>query len=285
MKRKDEMATFDPIRYKEIEREVYSRTAENYTRFGGPIFESMASPLLKGANLKPGQKILDVACGIGIPSLKAAEMVAPSGSVIGVDLAPGMIEMARSRVAEKGLKNIEFREADAESLPFENRSFDTVLCHLGLIHFSDRTRALREMGRVLRPNGDLAISVWSTPDRTRVIGIVSKCVATLWPAAVIPGAPTWFDFGLEGALEKILLDTGFREIKTNRFDFPLEVKDGEDYWRTNLGVSGRLQMLLKNVPQDIAEQIEAQAKAEAEKYRTGGRLSIPCEVVIGWAKK
>ncbi len=77
------MATFDPIKYKEIEREVYSRTAENYARFGGPIFESMASPLLKGAKLKPGQKILDVACGIGIPSLKAAKMVAPSGSVIG----------------------------------------------------------------------------------------------------------------------------------------------------------------------------------------------------------
>jgi SAM-dependent methyltransferase len=107
------MATFDPIRHKEIEREVYSRTAENYARFGGPIFESMASPLLKGANLNPGQNILDVACGIGIPSLSAAQMVIPDGSVIGIDLAPGMIEIARSRAAEKGLKNIEFREADA----------------------------------------------------------------------------------------------------------------------------------------------------------------------------
>ncbi len=279
------MATFDPIKYKEIEREVYSRTAENYARFGGPVFESMASPLLKGANLKPGQKILDVACGIGIPSLSAAQMVIPDGSVIGIDLAPGMIEMARSRAAEKGLKNVEFREADAEALPFEDRSFDAVLCHLGLIHFTDRAKALKEMGRVLKPDGDLAVSVWSIPDRTKVTGIVSKCVATLWPAAVIPGAPTWFDFGPEGALEKILLDTGFREIRTNRFDFPLEVRDGEEYWRTNLGVSGRLQMLLKNVPQDVAKQIEAQAKTEAEKYRIGEKLRIPCEVVIGWAKK
>ena len=99
------------------------------------------------------------------------------------------------------------------------------------------------------------------------------------------GAPTWFDFGPEGAFEKILVDTGFKNIKTGRFDYPLEVKDGEEYWQTNLGVSGRLQMLLKNVPQDVAKQIEAQAKTEAEKYRIGEKLSIPCEVVMAWAKK
>jgi len=279
------MTSFDPIKFKEIESEVYSRTAESYAKYGGPIFESMASPLLRGVNLKPGQKVLDVACGIGIPSLSAAEMVAPNGSVTGIDLAPGMIEIGRSRAAQRGLKNIEFRESDAENLPFADRSFDIVLCHLGLIHFTDRGKALREMWGVLKPSGGLAISVWSTPDRTRVIGIVSKCVAELWPAAVIPGAPTWFDFGQEGALEIILVETGFKDIKVNRFDFPLEVKDGEEYWRTNLGVSGRLQMLLKNVPQDVAQQIEVRAKAEAEKYRVGEKLHIPCEVVIGWAKK
>jgi ubiquinone/menaquinone biosynthesis C-methylase UbiE len=61
--------------------------------------------------------------------LSAAEIVAPNGSVIGIDLAPGMIEVARSRAANRGLKNVEFQEADAESLPFEDRSFDAVLCH------------------------------------------------------------------------------------------------------------------------------------------------------------
>lgn len=73
------MVTFDSIKYKEIEREVYSRTAESYERYGASIFESMASPLLKGVNLEPGEKVLDVACGIGIPSLSAAEKVAPHG--------------------------------------------------------------------------------------------------------------------------------------------------------------------------------------------------------------
>jgi ubiquinone/menaquinone biosynthesis C-methylase UbiE len=279
------MSAFDATHYKEVEKEVYSRTAESYAKYGASIFESMASPLLKGVSLRPGQKILDVACGIGIPSLSAAERVAPNGSVIGIDLASGMIEIARSRAADRGLKNVEFREADAEKLPFEDRSFDTVLCHLGLIHFTDRLEALKEMRRVLIPGGSLAISVWSRPDRTRVIGIVSKCVATLWPSAVVPGAPIWFDFGQEGSLEKILMDTGFGHIETDRFDYPLEVKDGEEYWRINLGVSGRLQMLLENVPKDVGDQIEFRAKAEAEKYRIGEKLRIPCEVVVGWARK
>ena len=279
------MSAFDPSKYKEIEREVYSRTAESYAKYGGSTFEALASPLLEGVELKPGQTVLDVACGIGIPSLAAAKLVAPNGSVVGIDLAPGMVEFARSRASARGLQNATFEEGDAESLPFPGNFFDVVLCHLGLIHFTDRVQALREMWRVLKSNGVLAISVWSTPTRARVIGIVSKLVAELWLAAVIPGAPTWFDFGPEGAIEKILSDTGFRDIRTSRFDVPLQVNSGDDYWKTVLGVSGRLQMLLKNIPPEIAQKIENGAKAEAEKFREGQILRIPSEEVMAWAKK
>jgi len=81
---------------------------------------------------------------------------------------------------------------------------DIVLCKLSLIHFTDRVQALREMGRVSKGDGVLALSVRSTPDPTVVVGIASQAVAELWPAAVVPGTRTWFDFGPEGALEGIL---------------------------------------------------------------------------------
>ena len=133
-----------------------------------------------------------------------------------MDLAPGMVELARRRASENGLGNIIFQDADAEKLPFPEASFDVVLCHLGLIHFTDRLQALREMFRVLRLDGLLSLFVWSTIERTLVIGIVSKAVAELWPAAVTPGAPSWFDLGGEGVLERLLLDAGFESIQRKR---------------------------------------------------------------------
>ncbi len=154
--------------------------------------------------MKSGQKVLDGACGIGIPLLSTARLVVPDGLLVGIDLAPGMVEFPRSRAAEIGLQHVESREADAKDLPFSDAFFDVVLCKLSLIHFTDRVQALREMWRVLKGDGVLALSVWSTPDPTMVVGIASPSVAELWPAAVVPGTPRWFDFGPEGALKGIL---------------------------------------------------------------------------------
>ncbi len=274
------MAEFDKAKYKAIEREAYSRKARSYEKYGSAIFESLASPLLEMSQLRPGDKVLDVACGVGIPSLAAAKLIVPGGSLVGVDLAPGMVDLARIRVQRLGLRNVSFQEADAEDLPFPNESFDAVLCHLGLIHFTDRTKALSEMRRVLKPGGRVALSVWSTPDRTVVIGMVARTIADLWPAAIVPGTPTWFDFGASGAIETIMREVDFREIHSKRVDHPLEVPDGEEYWQTNLGISGRLEMLLNSVPNEISEKIASKVKSEAEKWREGTILRIPCEEVI-----
>ena len=279
------MTTFDPIQYKEIEREVYSITAPSYEKYGSKSFEAYAQPLLEGAGLKPGQHILDVACGTGIPSLVAAPFVAPGGTVIGVDLAPGMVELARKKAEERGLKNVTFREADGELLPFPDESFDVVLCNHGLVHMTDRGKALHEMQRVLRKgNGVLALSVWSTPDRALTIGIVAKAIRELWPAAAIPGAPMWFDFGMEGAIEKALTDTGFHDLRTTRHTVAFAVGSGEEYWEGVLGISGRLQMLLKNIPQETASDIRMTVIRAAENFRSGGQVRIPCEEVIAVAR-
>jgi ubiquinone/menaquinone biosynthesis C-methylase UbiE len=285
-KRGTAMTTFDPIQYKKIEREVYSITAPSYEKYGSKSFEAYAQPLLEGAALKPGQRVLDVACGTGIPSLLASQLVTPDGSVTGVDLAPGMVELARKKAEESGLKNVAFQEADGESLPFPDESFDIVLCNHGLVHMTDRAKALHEMHRVLKKgHGVLALSVWSTPDRALTIGIVAKAIRELWPAAAIPGAPMWFDFGPEGALEKALTDTGFHDLRITRHTVTFAVGSGEEYWEGVLGISGRLQMLLKNIPPEIASGIRTNVISTAENFRSEGQIRIPCEEVIGVARK
>ncbi len=279
------MATFDPIRYKMLEKEAYSRTAQSYERCGGQTFEALAVPVIDRAGLKPGDMVLDVACGIGIPSITVAQKVGPSGHVTGIDIAPGMIAIATQRAARQGLHNVSFQEADAEALPFPDGSFDVVISTMGLIHAADRTAALHEMFRVLRKNGVLALSVWSTPDRTVGLAIMAKTIREAWAPAIVPGAPTWFDFGADGVLEGLLARTGFADITVERIPAVMELQSADEYWERCLGISGKLQMLLGSVPPDVARTIEGRAKAAAESFRVGNVIRIPNEEIVAQAHK
>jgi len=114
--------------------------------------------------------VLDVACGTGVVTRAAAERVASGGRVAGIDLNPGMIAVARSLPPTAGAA-IEWHEASALALPFADSGFDVVLCQQGLQFFPDKALALREMRRVLRPGGRLALSVWNNagPYSTAVV--------------------------------------------------------------------------------------------------------------------
>ena len=279
------MGGFDPRQYKEMEKEAYSRGAKTFEEYGGAIFEALAVPLLRKAAITAGSHILDVACGIGIPSIPAARLTGPSGMVTGIDIAPGMIEAARQRASTQEVTNVAFEEGDAEALSFPDDRFDVVLSSMGLIHVPDRPKALSEMRRVLKIGGTLALSVWSTPDRSILIGIMARTIAENWPAAVVPGAPSWFDFGAEGVLEKALLDAGFTDVDVERVPFPLTIESGDKYWEMSLGISGKLRSLLAAIPPEAARKIEEEAKKAAERFRSGETLLIPGEELIARALK
>lgn len=121
------------------------------------LFREWAVRAVGAVRLRPGDRLLDVACGTGIVAREAAARVAPGGEVAGIDAAPGMVAVAR-----RLLPGAEFREGRAESLPWNDGSFDAVVSQFGLMFFEDRVQALREMWRVLRPGGRLAVLVWST---------------------------------------------------------------------------------------------------------------------------
>jgi ubiquinone/menaquinone biosynthesis C-methylase UbiE len=134
-------------------------SAEAYERYLVPaIFLQGASQLVDHAGVSAGERVLDIGCGTGIVARTAAQRVAESGSVVGVDNSPGMLEVARS--ASAGVhSSIEWREGAAEDLPVARNSFDAVLCQQAFQFFSDRQKALEEMQRVLSPGGRAAFSV------------------------------------------------------------------------------------------------------------------------------
>jgi SAM-dependent methyltransferase len=119
------------------------------------IFAPWAPVLLDAVGVGPGDAVLDVACGTGVVAATAADRVGPTGTVIGVDLNPGMLAVATART-----QRVRWMQADAADLPFPDGTFDRVLCQAGLQYFPDRLDAVREMRRVLRPGGRLAALVW-----------------------------------------------------------------------------------------------------------------------------
>jgi ubiquinone/menaquinone biosynthesis C-methylase UbiE len=138
--------------------EFMRRTAENYERYFVPSIGShVAADLIKTANLRPGERVLDAACGTGVVSKLAADRVAPGGTVAGLDPNPAMLAVARATTRSD--VSIDWHEAPAENLPFSDESFDVVLCGMGLQFFSDKEAGLREFHRVLVRGGRLVANV------------------------------------------------------------------------------------------------------------------------------
>ena len=127
------------------------------TLFVPPLFRQWAPKVADAAQIKPGQRVLDVACGTGILAREVASRTGPTGYVAGLDPNSGMLA-----VAKQFAPAVEWRQGAAESLPFPDRSFDVVVSQFGLMFFTDRRQALCEMLRVLTVGGRLVVAVWDS---------------------------------------------------------------------------------------------------------------------------
>lgn len=136
--------------------QVSAHAAKIYEEFYIPgLFAEWPPRIIDAAQIVPGQRVLDVACGTGVLTQAVADRVGPSGSTAGVDINEGMLSIAREKQPA-----IEWRNVPAEDLPFDDLSFDSVVSQFGLMYFEDQQLALTEMMRVLKPGGSLAIAVW-----------------------------------------------------------------------------------------------------------------------------
>ncbi len=178
------------------------------------VFGPWAPILVELAHPRPGERVVDIACGTGIVARIAAARVGPTGAVAGVDLNPGMLSVARSATTTNSRSGapIQWREASADKLPFPDESFDIVYCQLGLQFFADRAAALREMRRILGAEGRLALMVWrsigESPGFSALAEILERNIGQA--AAAIMRAP----FGLSDAsqLTNLVGDAGFRDV-------------------------------------------------------------------------
>lgn len=170
------------------------------------IFEPWARGLVDLADPRPGEHVLDVACGTGAVARAAARRVGADGTVTGVDVNAGMLATARATDAA-----IEWRQADASALPFSDRTFDVVLCQQGFQFMADREAAARELRRVLAPSGRLALSTWRAIDRSPGYAAFADALERHAGAGGIMRAP--FAFGDRESLRRSLLAGGFDRVR------------------------------------------------------------------------
>jgi ubiquinone/menaquinone biosynthesis C-methylase UbiE len=195
--------------------QVSGNAAQVYERQLVPaIFAPWAPRVVALAAPAARQRVLDVACGTGVVARLAAERVGPDGHVVGLDLNPGMLDVARGLPAAGA--PIGWVQASAGRLPFQDGSFDLACCQLGLQYFPDRSAALAEMARVLVPAGRLVAMVWQSIDRSPGFAALATALDRHLGPAV--GAIMRAPFGLsdEGALRGLVEGAGFRDVRLDR---------------------------------------------------------------------
>lgn len=171
------------------------------------IFDSWTDALCDAARIEAGGRVLDVACGTGVLARRAAGRTGTPETVVGLDINPGMLAVAGDRAP-----SIRWQQGQAEALDFADASFDAVVSQFGLMFFTDRVAALREMARVLAPGGRLAVAVFDDLERNYVYGAIADVFAHHAGSGVGDALRSPFCLGDTGELSRLFADTGLNDI-------------------------------------------------------------------------
>ncbi len=198
--------------------------AENYARYFVPsIAQPVSTGLLVAADLRIGERALDVACGTGLIARHAAELVGSSGSISAVDIAPDMLEVARSTAQAA---DIDWRHSDATALPFPDETFDVVLCQLGLMLMTDRQAALREMHRVATPGGRIVVN---TPGEIQpVFETIAGAIVDHIDPALGGFVRAVFSLPDPDTLATLLRSAGFEDVSSTTYTATLHLPTPAD---------------------------------------------------------
>lgn len=281
---------FDPVRYKAAQKQDWGQVASGWKRWWQTIEQSakpVSDRLVDLADIKAGQHVLDVATGIGEPAVTAARKVELAGKVIATDQAPQMLAIARERAAELRLTNIEFQEADAEMLNFEEQTFDAILCRWGLMFLPTLAAALASMHRLLKKGGRLAAAVWGPPQNVPFIGVaMGTARQELQAPPPPPGIPGPFSLADMTVLEQALEQAGFTQIHSEPLLLTFEWASAEDYTRFQQDIAAPIiAMVAKEPPERQAAVWGAITKAARQYAGSDGRVRMAGEAICVVARR
>jgi len=267
-----------PEAQREFSRQGWQNAAETYHDLWGNLTQQSVEPMLDALAVSPGCALLDVACGPGYVAAAAARRGARG---IGIDFSDAMV-----RIAARLHPAIEFREVDAENLPFEAASFSAVAMNYVVQHLVHPMHALSEARRVLRKGGRVAISVWATPDVTKGASIVYAAMkehGTLQVA--LPPAPPFWRLDAAGDACRVLREAGFDEPVATRVAQTWRLASADEFFKAFYDASARTKALLRAQTAPALAAIRSAINMALTPYARAGRIEIPMAAVLVAARK
>jgi enediyne biosynthesis protein CalE5 len=274
--------------YKEIIRKEWTGAAPLWQKWNHKfVIQTRAATelVVRGAEVAPGMKVLDLASGTGEPALSLAHAVGPQGGVIATDLVPEMLDAARQNAASQGIHNMEVRIADAESLPFAAGEFDRVTCRFGVMFFPDIPKAMAEIRRVLKPGGRVCLAVFGTLEENPIFAVsLGPFLKRVKMPPPPPDAPHIFRFADEAKLAAALSSAGFRNVSSSKqrvvFSWP---GPAEESWAATRDLAAPFRKLIEAIPHDQTEEVMREVLDGIRRFQSGDNINLPATINIAVA--
>jgi ubiquinone/menaquinone biosynthesis C-methylase UbiE len=273
----------DPDEYRQTSHEIWERISGNWDServfihsATAPVNERMVERL----DPKPGETILDVACGTGDTGFLAAARIGPDGKLISTDFAAGMVDAAKGVSAQLGLDNVEHRVLDAERMDFDDSSIDGVLCRFGYMLMADPAAALGETRRVLRDGGRLVLGVWSAPDENQWAFVPGRVLVErghMPPPE--PEAPGIFAMADPERIRALVTGAGFSEPEIEQVDIVWPYETVDEHWSFTRKLAGPLADAVDKLDEDERESVRLEVGSQIEELMADGSVAGRVHVV------
>jgi SAM-dependent methyltransferase len=262
-----------------------ANASQKWRRHSAALGCDMTRAIVEAAQVGPGMRVLDIACGTGEPAISLASLVG-NGEVVGVDLSPEPLKIAAQRSAQRGLTNVSFRQADAHHLSFPDNTFDRITSRLGVMFFSDLPQAIVEMHRVLKPGGKAALLVWGPMDQPYFATTIGTVLRMLPGATVPESGRKMFALGQGGVLTQTLKQAGFPSVEERAVIVPWTWPGTpEEVWEYFQDVTVPFAPLLQSIPAERRAEIDAEVLRSIARYYDGASIKFTATVNIAVAVK
>jgi ubiquinone/menaquinone biosynthesis C-methylase UbiE len=271
---------------------IFGRAAPTYDRVGPRFFSHFGRRLVTLAQIPSGAKVLDVATGRCAVLFSAAEVVGPQGYVMGIDLSEMMIQENQEEIKRLGLQNVKVHRMDAEYLEFPDASFDCVLCSFAIFFFPQLDRALSEMRRVLKPNGQIAVTTWAST-RDEQWKWFEKLIETYLrsesePEQIYdPQSTSKPIFNTPEGLAAILASAGLVNIRVVSESREFIYADEEEWWSTlwSHGMRADLEAIEEKTGKDGLKRFQKDAFEKVQMIKQPDGIHQLFSVLVGLAFK
>ncbi|MEQ9643542.1 MAG: methyltransferase domain-containing protein [Alphaproteobacteria bacterium] len=272
--------------YQAWQHQHWAESADDWEKWAeavAPQAEGFNRPLIEAAGIGAGHRVLDMACGAGEPSLTAAAAVGPSGHVTASDYAAEMVAVTERRAKASGVANMAFQRADMADLPFDDASFEAVICRFGFMYTDAPDRCAAEVLRVLKSGGRVALMVWGPKPSNTVLSVAMEAGNAVVGMMDEDAAAHSSIYAEEGSMTGFFERAGFAEVKETDLQFKPSIPATMKFWTPIVGMN--LGSAMRGMSQDEVKAVDDAIAAAYAPFIEDGKYRLSAHVRILSARK